>query len=138
MLCPTGVLDTKQPHAKHHYPSDRADRGGAGWRVQALPASAYPTHVTCLHARQQHRAQCYHQGECNAVQFRWQNHQSCCAIIGLYLAKVLYLIIFHDLKTAEIIVDNTTNSKLLLFSNVENGLLSCKIYLFLFFFAFTS
>lgn len=45
-----GVLDTEQPHAEHHYPSDRADCGGSGWRIQALPASAHSTHVACLHA----------------------------------------------------------------------------------------
>lgn len=45
-----GVLDAKQPHAEHHHPSDRADRGGTGRRIQALPASAYPTHAAGLHA----------------------------------------------------------------------------------------
>lgn len=69
-----GVLDTKQPHAEHHHPSDWADCGCTGWRVQALSASAYPTHAACLHARQQHRAQCDHQGEWTLE----QNAQSCC------------------------------------------------------------
>lgn len=50
MFCSVGVLDTKQPHAEHNHPSDRADCGGTGRRVQALPASAYTTHVACLHA----------------------------------------------------------------------------------------
>lgn len=45
-----GVLDTEQPHAEYYHPSDRADCGGTGRRVQALPASAYSTHAAGLHA----------------------------------------------------------------------------------------
>lgn len=71
MICAVGVLDTKQPHAEHHHPSDRANCGRTWRRVQALSASAHPTHATCFYARQQHWAQCYHQGECtNVVQVR--------------------------------------------------------------------
>lgn len=148
MFCPVGVLDTKQPYAEHHHPSDRADCGGAGWRVQALPASAYPTHVACLHAWQQHRAQCYHQGECNVMHFRWLNHQSCCEVISLDLAKVAYeyVIIFHELKSTicdwcvhwrllKLAEERAAEEKLLLlllFSNAAKGLFSSKTYFFVF------
>lgn len=98
IFCAVGVLDTKQPHAKHHHPSDRADCCGTGWRVQALPSSAHPTHVARLHARQQHRAQCYHQGEWKSVQFRWQKHQTWYEIVDLYQTEVFFLLFSINFK----------------------------------------
>lgn len=49
-VVPAGILDPQQPNAEHHHPAHRADSRGSGGRVQAVPAPAYPTHATGLHA----------------------------------------------------------------------------------------
>lgn len=50
IIVPAGILDPQQPNAEHHHPADRTDSRGSGRRVQAVLATADPTHASGLHA----------------------------------------------------------------------------------------